>query len=128
MGRELLAPLGDDGAARGEVDVGGDGAALQQHGLDAGLEVLGHHGAVLREDLEDVVAEEAGVGLGVDEEHVDDAGGEELDGVPVDGDDEVLEEGLVRKKGRKEGQARWRGRGADSVPWSMRCRTSSSGS
>ena len=103
MRRERLAALHDHASPCRQVDVRADGPALAQAVLDAVLELAAEHGGVLVEDFEDVVAGEGGVGFGVDEQHVDDAGGEELDSEAVVGEDEVLGKEVSRGVGRSCG-------------------------
>ena len=95
MRRKLLAPLHHHAPSRRQTHIRTNRSTSAYSILDAGFEVFGEAGGVLVEDSEDVVVDEGVVGFGVDEEHVDDAGGEEGDGEGFGGEDEVLGEELV---------------------------------
>lgn len=82
------------------------GAAHSQGCLDPVAEIFDRVGGVLRQNLEDVAADEVGVGFGIHAKHVDDAGGEELNGQGVVAQDEVLVGGkaLVLEGGDESGK------------------------
>ena len=80
MGGQALALPEDDTLLRHQVDVGRDGSAGLERGLDPALEVPRHARGVLQQDLEDVVADEVQVFFRVEAEHLDDGRGVEFDG------------------------------------------------
>lgn len=90
MRRKILTPLHHHTPPRCQTHVRANSPPSTYCILDAGFKVFGEAGRILVEDFEDVVVDEGVVGFGVDEEHVDDAGGEEGDGEGVGGEDEVL--------------------------------------
>ena len=80
MSRESLASTHDDAPSRGEVDV----CAYRTSHLDAALHslfvVFWNVGTVSREDLKNVIAKEASLRFGVDQEHFRHANREEVNG------------------------------------------------
>lgn len=107
VGRKLLASLHNHAAPRRQAHIRAHGPSSLHRALDAGFEVFGQARGVMVEDLEDVVIDEGVVGFGVDEKHVDDAGGEEGDGEGVGGEDEVLRGVLAGGPLGSEGRPAW---------------------
>lgn len=80
MSCEFLASTHDDAPSRGEVNI----CAYRTSHLDAALNfllvILGNVGTVSCEDLKNIIAEEASLRFGIDQEHFCHTDREEVDG------------------------------------------------
>jgi len=79
MRHQPLTPPVNHTFLRHQIDVRRDGPPTLQCGLDPALEISWHGWSVLAQDFEYVVTNQVEVLLGVEAEHVDDAGGVEGD-------------------------------------------------